>query len=38
MGAEICGAYKNVLAIASGICEGMNLGNNARVSLISTSV
>lgn len=35
IGAEICGAYKNVLAIASGICEGMNLGNNARVSLIS---
>ncbi len=35
IGAEICGAYKNVLAIASGICEGLNLGNNARASLIS---
>ena len=34
-GAEICGAYKNVLAIASGICEGLKLGNNARASLIS---
>ncbi len=34
-GAEIAGAYKNVLAIASGICEGLNLGNNARASLIS---
>lgn len=34
-GAEICGAYKNVLAIASGICEGLKLGNNARASLIA---
>ena len=34
-GAEICGAYKNVLAIASGLCEGLNLGNNARASLIA---
>jgi len=35
MGAEIAGAYKNVLAIASGICEGLHLGQNARASLIS---
>jgi glycerol-3-phosphate dehydrogenase (NAD(P)+) len=35
IGAEIAGAYKNVLAIASGICDGLNLGNNARASLIS---
>ena len=35
IGAEICGAYKNVLAIASGICSGLKLGNNARASLIS---
>lgn len=34
-GAEICGAYKNVLAIASGICDGLKLGNNARASLIA---
>lgn len=34
-GAEICGAYKNVLAIASGISDGLKLGNNARASLIS---
>ncbi|MBZ7938368.1 MULTISPECIES: NAD(P)H-dependent glycerol-3-phosphate dehydrogenase [Campylobacter] len=34
-GAEICGAYKNVLAIASGVSDGLNLGNNARASLIS---
>ncbi len=35
IGAEIAGAYKNVLAIASGICEGLGLGQNARASLIS---
>ena len=35
IGAEISGAYKNVLAIASGICEGLQLGQNARASLIS---
>ena len=34
-GAEICGAYKNVLAIASGISDGLNLGNNARAALIA---
>lgn len=33
IGAEICGAYKNVIAIASGACDGLNLGNNARASL-----
>ena len=35
IGAEVCGAYKNVLAIASGICDGLRLGNNARASLIA---
>jgi glycerol-3-phosphate dehydrogenase (NAD(P)+) len=35
IGAEIAGAYKNVLAIASGICEGLDLGKNAQASLIS---
>lgn len=35
IGAEICGAYKNVIAIASGVCDGLELGNNARASLIS---
>jgi len=34
-GAEIAGAYKNILAIASGICEGLKLGNNAKASLIA---
>lgn len=35
IGAEITGAYKNVIAIASGICEGLGLGHNAAASLIS---
>ena len=35
IGAEIAGAYKNVIAIAGGICDGLGLGNNARASLIS---
>jgi len=35
VGAEVSGAYKNVIAIASGICDGLELGNNARASLIA---
>jgi len=35
IGVEVAGAYKNVIAIASGICEGLNLGNNAKASLLA---
>jgi glycerol-3-phosphate dehydrogenase (NAD(P)+) len=35
VGAEVAGAYKNVIAIAAGICEGMGLGKNAAAALIS---
>jgi glycerol-3-phosphate dehydrogenase (NAD(P)+) len=35
VGAEIAGAYKNVIAIAAGICDGLALGHNAAASLIS---
>ncbi len=35
IGAEVSGAYKNVIAIAAGITEGLGLGHNASASLIS---
>jgi glycerol-3-phosphate dehydrogenase (NAD(P)+) len=35
VGAEIGGAVKNVLAIASGVVEGAGLGKNARAALIA---
>ena len=35
VGAEVGGAVKNVLAIATGLCDGLNLGLNARAALIT---
>ena len=35
VGAELGGAVKNVMAVATGICDGMELGNNARAALIT---
>ncbi len=35
LGVEIGGALKNVIAIATGICDGMQLGYNPRAALIT---
>ena len=35
IGVEAAGAFKNVLAIACGIADGMGLGDNARAALIT---
>lgn len=35
VGVEIGGALKNVIAIASGICDGLGLGHDARAALIT---
>lgn len=35
IGVSVGGALKNVMAIAAGICDGMQFGNNARAALIT---
>ena len=37
-GVELGGAFKNVYAIASGICDGMDLGMNAKAALITRAM
>jgi glycerol-3-phosphate dehydrogenase (NAD(P)+) len=34
-GVEVAGAVKNVIAIATGVCDGLELGLNARAALIT---
>jgi glycerol-3-phosphate dehydrogenase (NAD(P)+) len=38
LGAELGGTLKNVIAIAVGVCEGLNLGSNARSALITRAL
>ena len=35
VGAELGGAVKNVLALATGICDGMQLGDNTRAAILT---
>ncbi len=38
VGVETCGAVKNVIAIATGICEGSGFGDNAKAALMTRAV
>ena len=38
LGTELAGGLKNVMAIASGICDGLQLGANARASLLTRAL
>ncbi len=35
IGTELAGAFKNVIAIAAGMCEGLSLGDNPRAALVT---
>jgi glycerol-3-phosphate dehydrogenase (NAD(P)+) len=35
IGVEVCGALKNITAIATGVCDGLGFGDNARASIIT---
>jgi glycerol-3-phosphate dehydrogenase (NAD(P)+) len=35
IGIEICGAIKNITAVAVGVCDGLKLGDNVKASIIT---
>lgn len=37
-GVELAGALKNVVAIAAGICDGLNFGDNAKSALLTRAI
>lgn len=38
IGVQVCGAMKNIIAIAAGITKGLELGENARATMITRSL
>ncbi|PSF35316.1 NAD(P)H-dependent glycerol-3-phosphate dehydrogenase [Aphanothece hegewaldii CCALA 016] len=38
LGTELGGTLKNVMAIASGVCDGLNLGTNAKAALLTRAL
>lgn len=38
LGVELCGAMKNVIALASGVATGLGYGDNARAALITRGI
>ncbi len=38
LGAQLGGALKNVIALAAGICDGLNFGDNAKAALITRGI
>jgi glycerol-3-phosphate dehydrogenase (NAD(P)+) len=38
IGTELGGTLKNVMAIASGVCDGLNLGTNAKAALLTRAL
>ena len=38
MGVEICGAFKNIIALATGISSGLGFGDNTRAALITRGI
>lgn len=35
IGVEICGAIKNIIAMAIGVCDGLDLGDNSKGSIVT---
>ncbi len=38
IGVELGGALKNVIAIAAGICQGLNFGDNSKAALVTRAI